>query len=78
MHYRPVVPYKKTVTNKSTQMFMYKSLNKHNKLYFISKSLDEKVVEEIDNGNIKANDDMKLIDKYEWVQQDTYKPGRNN
>ena len=59
MHYSPVVPYKKTVTN-------------------ISKSLDEKLVEEIDNGNIKASDDMKLIDKYEWVQQDTYKPGRNN
>ena len=71
MHYSPVVPYKKTVTNKSTQMFMYKSLNKHNKLYFISKSLDEKLVEEIDNGNIKASDDMKLIDKYEWVQQET-------
>ena len=78
MHYSPVVPYKKTVTNKSTQMFMYKSLNKHNKLYFISKPLDEKLVEEIDNGNIKASDDMKLIFKYEWVQQDTYKPGRNN
>ena len=40
--------------------------------------MDEKLVEEIDNGNIKASDDMKLIDKYEWVQQDTYKPGRNN
>ena len=39
---------------------MYKSTNKHNKLYFISKPLDEKLVEEIDNGNIKANDDMKL------------------
>ena len=44
---------------------------KNNRLYFISKSLDEKIVEEIDNNNIKASDYMKvtsgiLIDKYEW------------
>ena len=67
MHYSPVVHYKKTVTNKSTQMFMYKSLNKHNKLYFISKSLDEKLVEEIDNGNIKASDDMKFPLSHYWL-----------
>ena len=62
---------------------MDKSPNKNNRLYFISKSLDEKLVEEIDNGNIKASDYMKvtsriLIDKYEWVQRDTYNSGRNN
>ena len=50
---------------------MDKSPNKNNRLYFISKSLDEKIVEKIDNGNIKASDYMKvtsgiLIDKYEW------------
>ena len=62
---------------------MDKSPNKNNRLYFISKSLDEKIVEKIDNGNIKASDNMKvtsriLIDKYEWVQRDTYNSGRNN
>ena len=62
---------------------MDKSPNKNNRLYFISKSLDEKLVEEIDNWNIKASDYMKvtsriLIDKYEWVQRDTYNSGRNN
>ena len=35
---------------------MDKSPNKNNRLYFISKSLDEKIVEEIDNKNIKASD----------------------
>ena len=40
-------------------------------------------VEKIDNWNIKASDYMKvtsriLIDKYEWVQRDTYNSGRNN
>ena len=62
---------------------MDKSPNKNNRLYFISKSLDEKIVETIDNGNIKASDYMKvtsriLIDKYEWDQRDTYNSGRNN
>ena len=62
---------------------MDKSPNKNNRLYFISKSLDEKIVEEIDNKNIKASDYMKvtsriLIDKYEWDQRDTYNSGRNN
>ena len=61
---------------------MDKSPNKNNRLYFISKSLDEKLVEEIDNGNIKASDYKKvtsriLIDKYEWDQLDNYNPGRN-
>ena len=83
MHSGPVVPYKKTVTNKSTQIFMDKSTNKHNRLYFISKPLDEKIVEEINNGNIKASDDMKVtsrivINKYEWAQHNTNNPGRNN
>ena len=62
---------------------MDKSTNKYNRLYFISKPLDEKIVKEINNKNIKASDDMKVtsrivIDKYEWVQRDTYNPGRNN
>ena len=62
---------------------MDKSPNYDNRLYFISKSLDEKIVEEIDNKNIKASDYMKvtsgiLIDKYEWDQRDTYNSGRNN
>ena len=62
---------------------MDKSPNKNNRLYFISKSLDEKIVEKIDNWNIKASDYMKvtsriLIDKYEWDQRETYNSGRNN
>ena len=50
---------------------MDKSPNYNNRLYVISKSLDEQIVEEIDNKNIKASDYMNvtsgiLIDKYEW------------
>ena len=74
----PVVPYKETVTSKSSQICMAKSPNKHNRLYVIAEPLDEKLVEEIDNGTIRASDDLKmtsrtLIDKYEWDQHDAKK-----
>ena len=76
--YDPVVPYKETVTTKSSQICMAKSPNKHNRLYVTAEPLDEKLVEEIDNGSIRANDDLKitsrtLIDKYEWDQHDAKK-----
>ena len=39
---------------------MTKSPNKHNRLYVISKPFDEKLVEEIDNGSIRASNDLKV------------------
>jgi elongation factor 2 len=49
---------------------MAKSQNKHNRIYVIVEPMDEKFVEEIDNKNTRASDDLKvisrlLIDKYE-------------
>ena len=74
----PVVPYKETVTIKSSQICMAKSPNKHNRLFVVAEPLNEKLVEEIDNGTIRAADDLKLtsrtlIDKYEWDQHDAKK-----
>jgi elongation factor 2 len=74
----PVVPYKETVTNKSSQICLAKSPNKHNRLYVMAEPLDENLVEEIENGKIKANDELKLtartlIDKYKWDQHDAKK-----
>ena len=74
----PVVPYKETVTAKSSQICMAKSPNKHNRLYVIAEPLNEDLVVEIENGNIRAADDLKvtartLIDKYEWDQHDAKK-----
>ena len=74
----PVVPYKETVTTKSSQVCMAKSPNKHNRLYVIAEPLNEDLVVEIENGNIRAADDLKvtartLIDKYEWDQHDAKK-----
>ena len=39
---------------------MAKSTNKYNRLYIILKLLDEKFVEEIDIGNIRASNDLKV------------------
>ena len=61
---------------------MTKSPNKHNRLYVISKPFDEKLVEEIDNGSIRASNDLKvnsriLKDKYGWDQHYIKYPGHN-
>ena len=74
----PVVPYKETVTAKSSQICMAKSPNKHNRLYVIAEPLAEELVVEIEEGKIRAADDLKvtartLIDKYEWDQHDAKK-----
>ena len=39
---------------------MAKSTNKYNRLYILLKPLDEKFVEEIDIGNIRASNDLKV------------------
>jgi elongation factor 2 len=74
----PVVPYKETVTETSTQTCLAKSPNKHNKLFVTAEPLKEELVIDIENGVIRANDDIKviartLIDKYEWEQHDARK-----
>jgi len=74
----PVVPYKETVTETSSQTCLAKSPNKHNKLYIVAEPLKEELTVDIENGVIKGNDDIKvtgrtLIDKYEWEQHDARK-----
>jgi elongation factor 2 len=74
----PVVPYKETVTVTSSQTCLAKSPNKHNKLYLVADPLKEELTIDIENGVIRANDDLKvtarsLIDKYEWDQHDARK-----
>ena len=50
---------------------MAKSADKYNRLYVIAEPLNEDLVKEIEDGNIKSSDDYKvtaktLIDKYIW------------
>ena len=56
-----VASYKETVINKSTQICMAKSQNKHNRIYVIV--MDEKLVGEIDNKNARESDDLKVISR---------------
>lgn len=74
----PVVPYKETVTDKSTQVCFTKSANKHNKLHMVAEPLDEELVNEIEAGTINPLDDVKTIsrtlqDKFNWDQHDAKK-----
>ena len=74
----PVVPYKETVTELSSQVCFAKSPNKHNKFHVVAEPIKEELTIEIENGVIKATDDAKilarhLIDKYEWEQHDARK-----
>ena len=57
---------------------MAKSTDKYNRLYVIAEPLNEDLVKEIEDGNIKPSDDYKvtaktLIDKYIWNQHDAKK-----
>ena len=57
----PVVPYKETVTAKSSQICLAKSPNKHNRLYVIAEPLNEDLVNEIEAGTISALMILKLL-----------------
>ncbi|EDN96415.1 elongation factor 2 [Sclerotinia sclerotiorum 1980 UF-70] len=67
----PVVPYRETVTGKSSMTALSKSPNKHNRLYMIAEPLDEEVSKEIEAGKIGPRDDFKarariLADEHGW------------
>jgi elongation factor 2 len=74
----PVVPYRETVTAKSSMTALSKSPNKHNRLYMIAEPLDEEVSKEIEAGRITPRDDFKarariLADDFGWDVTDARK-----
>ncbi|CAH8570553.1 unnamed protein product [Schistosoma bovis] len=67
----PVVSYRETVLEESNQTCLSKSPNKHNRLYMRALPLSEELAQDIDDGKITANQDVKdrsryLIDNYGW------------
>jgi len=69
----PVVPYKETVTETSSQVCFSKSPNKHNKLHMTAEPLTEELTLDIEGDKLKSTGDPKLnarflIDNYEWEQ----------
>ncbi|CAD6447058.1 1b6a9e46-2ad3-442c-80e9-ef46e74fd372 [Sclerotinia trifoliorum] len=74
----PVVPYRETVTGKSSMTALSKSPNKHNRIYMIAEPLDEEVSKEIESGKIGPRDDFKarariLADEHGWDVTDARK-----
>jgi elongation factor 2 len=67
----PVVTYKETITEESSQSAMTKSQNKHNRITGTSLPLHEDLPLLIENGEINANQDIKarakrLVDEFGW------------
>ena len=57
---------------------MSKSANKHNRLYLVAEPLQDELTLAIEDGQIKADDDVKKIsrvlqDTYGWDQHDSKK-----
>merc|ERR1719516_373853 len=67
----PVVSYRETVLEESTQMCLSKSPNKHNRLFCRAAPMPDGLAEDIDEGEVAPRHDAKtrarfLADKYEY------------
>merc|ERR1712150_288571 len=67
----PVVSYRETVSDASSQTCLSKSPNKHNRLFMKARPMPEGLSEDIDDGEVTDKQDFKtrgryLADKYEW------------
>merc|ERR1712176_749446 len=67
----PVVSYRETVSEESSQMCLSKSPNKHNRLFMRAVPMPDGLAEDIDNGEVNPRDDFKvraryLAEKYEY------------
>ena len=74
----PVVTYKETITEMSSQMCLSKSPNKHNRLFCKGSPIDDELSLQIEEGEIGPRTDPKerskiLCDKYDWDKTDTQK-----
>merc|ERR1712131_89728 len=67
----PVVSYRETVLEKSSQTCLSKSPNKHNRLFCTAEPMPEGLAEDIDEGEVAPRQDIKtrarfLAEKYEY------------
>ena len=74
----PVVSYRETVTERSDHTVMAKSPNKHNRISMEARPLEEGLAEKIDEGEIGAQEDVKLrgkklVDDFGWDKDLTKK-----
>jgi elongation factor 2 len=74
----PIVTYKETVSERSSQVCLSKSPNKHNRLYCVAEPMADGLPELIEKGDIGPKDDpkvrgKKLVDDFGWDKNDTLK-----
>jgi len=74
----PVVTYKETVTEESSQMCLSKSPNKHNRLYVKCEPIADELTILIEEEKIGPRSDAKertrtLVDEFDWDKTDTTK-----
>jgi len=67
----PVVSYRETVSEESSEMCLSKSPNKHNRLFMKAVPMPDGLAEDIDRGDVNPRDDFKvrgryLADKYDY------------
>lgn len=67
----PIVTYKETVTEESSEACMCKSPNKHNRITAKASPLEEGLAEDIESGKVNDKDDSKarakyLFEEYGW------------
>merc|ERR1711990_409154 len=67
----PVVSYRETVTQESSQTCLAKSPNKHNRLYLVAEKMQEELAKDIEEGRAGPKSDSKervklLKEKYDW------------
>jgi len=74
----PVVSYRETVTERSDQICLSKSPNKHNRMYVTAEPLKTGLPEDIDSGKVNDKEEPKararyLSETYEWDVNDARK-----
>lgn len=74
----PVVTYKETVTESSSQMCLSKSPNKHNRLFMKAEPIQDELTNMIEAGTVGPRSETKerakiLSDQFEWDKTDALK-----
>uniref|UniRef100_A0A8C6T3Z9 Tr-type G domain-containing protein n=1 Tax=Neogobius melanostomus TaxID=47308 RepID=A0A8C6T3Z9_9GOBI len=67
----PVVSYRETVSEESSQTCLSKSPNKHNRLFLKARPFEDGLADDIDRGEVTARQELKararyLAEKYNW------------
>jgi elongation factor 2 len=68
---QPVVSYRETIADKSSEVCLSKSPNKHNRLFMSAVPMAEDLADDIENNKVSPKQELKeraryLAEKYEW------------